>query len=154
MTAPVMTPQGFTTDSGLMAPPAATIPTAVQNDERSLRELVAKLADDGSRLLRQESELAKRELKDKADDVQEKVVQAAIGGAVVYAGVLAVMTAVILLLGLAIPYWLSALVVGIAVGAGGMMMLKSAKTKDVELKPERTVSNVRRDAYVMKEAAR
>ncbi len=123
-------------------------------EDRSMRELVAKLADDSSRLLRTETELAKREFKDKIDDVQEKVLHATIGGAVLYAGALGVLAGVILLLGLAIPYWLSALAVGALTAIAGVVMLKSAQKKEINLKPERTISNVRRDAYVMKEAAR
>jgi hypothetical protein len=134
-------------------PPSMESVEAQMND-RSLRELVAKLADDGSRLLRQEAELAKREFKEKVDDVQQKVVQATVGGAVLYAGALAVLAGLILLLGLVIPYWLSAIVVGAGSATTGALMLKKAKPESDELKPHQTIGSVRRSAFAMKEAAR
>src|SRR3954469_13675661 len=86
------------------------------HNDRSLGELFADLAHESSTLVRQEIELARAELSDKAASFARDVAFLAIGGAVLYAGLLAVLAALIIVLGSAgVPWWLSALLGGIIV---------------------------------------
>lgn len=126
------------------------------HEERPLRELVAKLQQDGSLLMQQEVALAKKEVQEKLGRVKKDVTAMAIGGAVLYAGVLTLLAAVVLLLAGFMPAWLSAFIVGaIVTGVGAAMSLKGKKDiADVDVTPEQSVRSVRTDLQVMKEAVR
>src|SRR5438309_8858318 len=88
-------------------------------EERSLGELFSQLATETTTLVRQEIQLAKIELGQKASQVGTRVGVIGLAGAVAYAGVLALVAALILFLGEHMPYWASALLVGaILVGVG------------------------------------
>ena len=81
--------------------------------EPSLGELVKQLAQDSAMLVRQEVALAKTEMSQKAAQVGKDVGFLAAGGALAYAGLLAILAGVIAVLGLVIPIWLAALLVGV-----------------------------------------
>src|SRR5689334_12723603 len=84
------------------------------NDERSLGDLFADLARDMGRLVSQEVALARTELTEKASRVGKDIGILAVGGLVAYAGLLAIIAAVIFLIATwGVPLWVSALVVGI-----------------------------------------
>ena len=68
-------------------------------EERSLGELFSELAGETATLVRKEVQLAKVELGQKAAQVGKEVAFIGLGGAVAYAGFLAVLAAVILLVG-------------------------------------------------------
>ena len=95
-------------------------------DDRSLGELFAELAQETSTLVRQEVNLAKTEMSEKASRAGRQVGVLAAGGAVAYAGLLAILAGVIVLLGQVIPMWLSALLVGIVVGVVGYLLVSRA----------------------------
>jgi hypothetical protein len=93
-------------------------------DERSLGELFADLTRELTTLVRQEATLAKTELGQKAASVGKDVGFMAAGGAIAYAGLLAICAAIILILGEAgLAWWASALLVGIVVGAIGAFLV-------------------------------
>jgi hypothetical protein len=80
-------------------------------DERPLGELFADLAREIGDLMRQELTLARTEMTQKATRVGRNIGTLAVGGAVVYAGFLALVAAAILVLAaIGVPWWLSALV--------------------------------------------
>jgi len=85
-------------------------------EEKSLGELFSELATETSTLVRQEVALAQTELSQKATRVGKNVGFLAVGGFVAYAAMLAVLAGIIMLLGLVIPVWLSAIIVGLVVG--------------------------------------
>src|SRR5437868_7760517 len=80
-----------------------------RKEERSIVELFSELANETTTLVRQEVQLAKIELSQKAAQVGKEVGFIGLGGAVGYAGFLAVLAALILVIGQFIPVWLSAL---------------------------------------------
>src|SRR5690606_22424330 len=92
-------------------------------DERSLGELFSDLSRQTSELVRQEVALAKTELSQTAGQVGRNVAFLAIGGAVAYAGLLAILAAIVILIAEVIPWWLSALLVGIVVAAIGYFLI-------------------------------
>lgn len=125
----------------------------IEHDKRDqpLGELLSGLYHDTSALLRLEVELAKAEMSQKASRVGKNVGFLAAGGAVAYAGLLAIIAGIIGVLGLLVPIWLSALIVGILVAAAGGLLVRSGlKTLQQEqLAPQRTIDTLKEDAQWM-----
>jgi len=117
-------------------------------DDRSLGELFADLAKDTSTLVRQEVALAKTEISDKISKAGKDVASMAVGGAVAYAGFLALVAALILLLGKVVDWWLSAAIVGVVVVLVGYMLIQRGREalKQEDLAPRRTVETIKEDA--------
>lgn len=123
-----------------------------QRDDRSLGELVGELARETRTLVRQEVALAKTELTQTATEVGKDVGFLAVGGAVAYAGFLAILAAIILALALVLPWWLAAAIVGVVVaGVGGALMSKGlAALKHTELAPRQTLDTLKGDVDAVK----
>ena len=121
-------------------------------EERSLGDLFSELAGETGTLVRQEIALAQVELTSKAVGVGKNVGFLAIGGAVGYAALLAILAAIIIGLANFIPLWLSALLVGTAVGVVAFMMISSAldSLKKTDLTPTQTVDSIKEDAQWLK----
>src|SRR5437870_5572019 len=94
--------------------------------DRSLGELFSELTSEIATLVRQEADLAKTEMSQKAARVGKDVGFLAAGGAVAYAGLLALIAGVILLLAqFGLAAWLAAMLVGLVVaGAGAFLVMK------------------------------
>lgn len=124
----------------------------LERDERSIGELFSELAAETGTLIRQEVALAQTELAAKASIVGRNVGYLAVGGAVGYAAVLALLAGVILALSNFIPAWLAATVVGSVVGIVAFLMISSALNalKNADLKPEETVESIKEDAQWLK----
>jgi len=124
------------------------------NEERSLGDLFGDLTRDMGVLVRQEVELAKTEMTQKASQAGKNIGSMAIGGAVAYAGFLAILAAVIIGLGsLGIPWWLSALVVGLVVAGVGYFLIQKGlgALKNESLAPRQTMETLKEDAQWAKE---
>jgi len=119
-----------------------------QREERSLGELFADLARETSTLVRQEVTLAKTEITQKASEVGRDGGKVGIGGAIAYAGLLAIVAALILGLGEFLPLWLSALIVGVVVAGIGYAVLQSGVSalKRANLTPHETIETLKEDA--------
>jgi hypothetical protein len=118
-------------------------------DDRSLGELFGDLTREMSTLVRQEAQLAKTEIGQKAARVGKDVGMLAAGGAVAYAGLLALVAAVIALLVQAgMTWWGSALLVGVIVAAiGGILVWKGLDAlKHEDLAPRETVESIKEGA--------
>ncbi|MEA2573773.1 MAG: hypothetical protein QOH93_1071 [Chloroflexia bacterium] len=129
----------------------------VNQDDRSLGELFADLAKESSVLVRQEVALAKAELGQKAGQVGKDVGFLAVGGLVLYAGLLAIIAAIIIVLGtVGVPWWLSALVVGIIVAGVGYFLVQRGLSalKRENLAPRQTIETLKEDADWAKEQVR
>ncbi len=125
-------------------------------EERPLGELVAQLSRDASTLVQQEIALAKAELSESAEKLKLGVVSAATGAFVLYAGILTLIAAAVLLLAQAVPSWLAALLVGGTVSViGSVLVGRGKKSLDrVELLPKKAMHSVEQDVDMMKEAVR
>jgi fatty acid desaturase len=126
-------------------------------DDRSLGELFADLARESSTLLRQEVQLAKTELSQKASALGRDVASVAIGGLVAYAGLLAIVAALIIGLAAAgLPWWVAALLVGlIVIGIGyGLIQRGLTALKRENFAPQRTIESLQEDARWAKEQVR
>jgi hypothetical protein len=117
-------------------------------DERSLGELFGDLTREITTLVRQEATLAKTEIGQKAARVGKDVGMLAAGGAVAYAGLLALIAAVIaLLVEAGMTWWGSALLVGVVVAAiGGFLVWRGLDAlKHEDLAPRETVETIKED---------
>lgn len=126
-------------------------------DDRSLGELFADLARESSTLLRQEVQLAKTELGQNASRLGRDAASIAVGGLIAYAGLLAILAAIIIGLAAAgLPWWVSALLVGlIVVGIGyGLIQRGLTALKHQDLAPRRTIETLQDDAQWAKEQVR
>ena len=118
-----------------------------RGDDRSLGELFSELSQETTTLIRQEVNLAKTEMSQKASRVGKDVGFMAAGGAVAYAGLLAILAGVIALLDLVIPLWLSALLVGLVVAAIGYFLVRKGldALKQEDLAPRQTIESLKED---------
>jgi uncharacterized membrane protein YqjE len=116
-------------------------------DDRSLGELFSELSRQTSTLIRQEVALAKVEMKQKGTEVGKDVGMMAAGGALAYAGLLALIATVIIVLAEFIPWWLSALIVSLVVlGVGGMLIQRGMSAlKQTSMAPEQTIETLKED---------
>lgn len=126
---------------------------AAHGDAPSIGDLFSRLAADGASLMRQEVRLAKIELGEKAAQAGTHVGLMALGGGVAHAGILAVVAAVILLIGQFIAMWLSALIVGIVVVAAGYALLRAQLTafRHFDPVPKATLATLKEDKDWIKE---
>jgi xanthine/uracil permease len=124
-----------------------------QEDNRSLGELFSELANETTMLVRQEIQLAKTEMTQKATQAGKDAGMIGAGGALAYAGLLALIAALIIGLGELIPLWLSALIVGLVVVGVGYMLIQRGLTalKQIDPKPQQTIQSLQEDKEWVKE---
>ena len=124
-----------------------------RSDDRSLGELFSELTRQMTTLVRQEVELARTETTAKVSRIVQNAALLAVGGAVIYAGVLALVAAAIFLVAtLGVPGWVSALIVGALLVIVGFLLVQrglSALRAD-DLAPRRTIETLKEDAELMR----
>jgi putative superfamily III holin-X len=123
-------------------------------DGKPLKELVRDLSCDSKVLMRQETELFKREMELRLQRIEREVAAIGSGGLIAYIGILALTSALILVLDTVMPGWSAALIVGCGYIVGGLTLLLMGrnKLKHETVKPERTIESVKRDARAFREA--
>jgi hypothetical protein len=116
-------------------------------DERSLGELFSELAQETSTLVRQEVDLAKTEMSDKASRAGKHVGVLAAGGALAYAGLLAILAGIIALLNDVMPLWVAALLVGVVVAVVGYVLVRRGldALKREDFTPRETIETLKED---------
>jgi len=121
-------------------------------EERSIGDLFTELAGETSTLVRQEIDLARVELTQKASEVGKNVAWLSVGGVVGLVGVLAVTAALILLLSKFMDPWIAAVLVGGAflIAAGVMVMSALKALKETDLAPRQTVETLKEDTQWLK----
>ncbi len=124
------------------------------SDERRMGAIVADVWDNADKLVGQHLQLALTELENRVDQVKTDLTIVALGGAVMYAGVLAGVAAIIIGLSYVLAPWLAALIVSlVALGVGYAMLQRKS-----ELSPQpgstQTVQSVKRTGHSLKEAVK
>jgi hypothetical protein len=127
-----------------------------QSDDRSIKELVQALSHDSVTLVRQESELFKKEMAQRVSKVERDVALFGSGGVVAYTGALTLTAAFVLALSNVMPAWLAAFLVGAVLLAAGVLVLFTGKKKlaNETMVPRETAQSVKRDFRAMREAVR
>jgi hypothetical protein len=121
-------------------------------EEPSLGELFGDLSRQITTLVRQELRLASTEVSRKASGLGRDVGVVAVGGLLAYAGLLAVIAAAIILLAQAIPWWASALAVGVIVSLGGYLLIRQglAALRRADLAPRAAIRSIQQDLAAAK----
>ena len=97
---------------------------AERKDERSLGELLSELSRETGQLVRKEVELATTEMTAKARRAGAAVAVAAAGGALVHAGLLVLLAAIVIgLTQIGMSPWLSALIVAVVTMIVGYLLI-------------------------------
>jgi hypothetical protein len=122
---------------------------ADRTDDRSLGELLAELSRETGVLVRKEVELATTEMTAKLKVAGAHAGTVAAGGALIHAGLLVLLAAIVIgLAELGVPAWLSALVVAMAVMLAGYVMVNQGLTKmrNTSFTPVQTMESLKENA--------
>ncbi len=121
--------------------------------ERSLGDIFSDLTQNFSELVREEVALAKTELSQNASKLAKDVVFLAVGGFIAYAGLLVLLAAAVLALAFLVPFWLSALIVGLVVVIIGYALIQKgiSDLRNGALMPTQTVESLKEDREWAKE---
>ena len=121
-------------------------------EEKSLGQLLKDLTAETTTLLKQEVELAKTEVGEKASRVGTSLGSVAVGGAILFAGALALLFAAVNALteilshvvSITVATWLSPLLLGRVLGAIGVSLVKKALAtlKQESVTPRRTTQSL------------
>lgn len=132
---------------------------AVQED-RSIGQLLKELRDETTTLLRQEVDLAKTEIGEKASRVGSNLGSLALGGAVAFLGALALLAAVVYgltsfldqFMSVGVAIWLAPLIVGIVLAAVGYSLVNKALAtlRQESLTPRRTTQTLQENKEWLK----
>lgn len=123
---------------------------AALHNQRDVGAIVAHVWENAEKLVRQELELGLAELDRRVDKLKVGLTTAAIGGAVLYAGILVLLAAAVLGLSNVMAPWLAALIVGGIVTAVGATLGQRGSHKAAEsAKPD---EHLDRTVRAMKEA--
>jgi hypothetical protein len=124
-----------------------------ERSEPSAGDLLAALARDTGILVRQEIQLASAEMTTKAKTAAVHVGLLGTGGALAHAGLLALIGGLILGLGVIIPMWLSALVIGAVMLCTGYGLVRHGLSalRRIDPIPEQAVATLKDDTSWVKE---
>lgn len=138
-----------TTPYGSSSPAAGT--SNGDRESQSAFGLLRRLTDELATLLRQELALATAEVTRSMRVLLTGAASLAVGGAVLYTGLLAMLAAAVLGLATVLHPWLAALVIGAAVTVIGIILVSiGIRSLDPStLKPSRTTESLRRDKDVI-----
>jgi hypothetical protein len=139
-----------------MTPAKEDTVTAKQLTDQSLSELVQRLSNQTSTLVRKEIQLAQQELQNKGKRAGLGVGLLGAGGLVALYAVGALIAAAVLGLATAVPPWLAALIVAVALFAiAGVLALLGKKQvqRAMPPKPETAIESVQSDIAEVKERA-
>lgn len=122
--------------------------------DRSIGDLFGDLSREMSTLFRQEVQLAKVEMTQKATETGKNVAFIAVGGFVAYAGLLALIATLVIILATAgLPWWAASLLVTVVVLAiGGVLVMQGLnRLKQSSLAPTQTMQTLKEDQQFIKD---
>jgi hypothetical protein len=134
-----------------MLSPSTSSGSSPDRENESTLGLLRRATDELLTLFRQEMALATAEVSRTVTVFLAAVTSIAAGALVAYAGFVVLLAAAVLGLAKVVPDWAAALIVGVVVLVIGAILIfagaKKARAK--ELKPQRTVDNLREDKDVL-----
>lgn len=130
-------------------------------DDRSIGQLLKELTHESSTLLKQEVNLAKTEMSEKASRLGTNLGHVAVGGAVAFLGAIALLLFAVYgltslldqFMPLGVAVWLAPLIIGaILAGVGYSMIKKALETlKRESVAPEKTTQSLQENKEWLKE---
>jgi hypothetical protein len=143
--------------SGDPYPSGSSSPRRADPSEASLAELVRRMSEDTSRLVRSEMKLAQAEMTAKAKNAGVGIGGFSAAGLLAFFAIGVLLAAAILGLSLVMPAWLAAVIVGVVLLVIAGIVALIARKKVAEANPpmpERTIATVKQDVDEIKERAR
>ncbi len=128
-----------------------------QKEDASTGELISRLSEQTSTLIRDEMRLAQAEMTAKAKHAGTGLGMFGAGGLLAFFGIAGLVTTAILALALVLPAWASALIVTVVLfiaAAVVSLMGKKQVEQAAPAAPERTIANVKQDVAEVKEHAK
>jgi hypothetical protein len=121
--------------------------------DNSLKQFVAHLIEEFRTLVAKEFDLAKTEILDKVSAMLKSGIALAVGGGLIFAGVLVLLAGAVAGLAKVVPLWLSAVLIGgfIALCGAIVAVAALANLKRIKMEPERTLASLREDKRRIKE---
>lgn len=129
-------------------------------EERSIGQLLKELRDETTTLLRQEVDLAKTEMSEKASRIGSNLGSLALGGSVAFLGALALLAAVVYgltsilnqFMSVGVAIWLAPLIVGAALAAIGYSLVQKALAtlRQESLTPRKTTETLQENKEWLK----
>jgi uncharacterized membrane protein len=122
-------------------------------DEKPLSVLFSELSRGLSNMFRQEVELAKAELSQKAKQAVRDAVYLIAGAILAFGGFLVLLGMAVAALATIMPVWLSALIVGVVACAAAYSLIQKgiSDLKKRSLKPEQTVETIKESGKWIKQ---
>lgn len=129
-------------------------PEAKPTSDASIGELMSQLSSQLSRLVRDEMQLAQKEIEQSAKRAGIGAGLFGAAGILALAGFASLIAAAIAAVALAVPVWAAALIVGAALfaAAGAAALLSKHQAEDVAPAAPLTVANVKQDIQKVKDA--
>jgi hypothetical protein len=132
-----------------------------RKEERSIGQLLKELTQESSTLLKQEVNLAKTEMSEKASRIGANLGEVAVGGAVALLGSIALLLAAVYgltsilnnFMNQEVAVWLAPLIVGGILAAVGYSLIKKALAtlKQESITPQRTTQSLQENKEWLKE---
>ena len=126
-------------------------------DDRSVAELTKELLRDVSELVRRELDLAKAELAEKVQQLGMGIGLAAVGAVLLLVALGALTATAIIALATTLPTWLAALIVTVVVAVAGAIVLRvgiRVLRRGAPPVPDQTVESVKEDIAWVKTRAK
>jgi uncharacterized membrane protein len=122
-------------------------------ESRSIGELLRDLANDSTRLVRDELTLAKTEAQEKVSQVGAAVAMMAVGAVLAIPALVLILQAVVTVLSNFMWDWVAMLLVGVVIALVGYLLVRKGQNdlSAGKLAPERTAANLRRDVRLVQE---
>jgi uncharacterized membrane protein YqjE len=124
--------------------------------DASTPELISRLSEQSSRLVRDELRLAQAELLEKAKSLGRGAGMFGAAGLVAFFGIATMLTTVILALALAVDAWLAALIVTVVLlGIAGVLIVVARRqvSRGLPATPQKSIESVKQDVETVKESA-
>ncbi len=120
--------------------------------EPGILELLGRLPDQASLLLRSQMALAKAEVSAKVKEVVKDSIMVAVGAFILYVALLAAVATAIIVIGIFIPLWISALIVTLAlfIGGGVLALVGINGFKKMKIKPTKTIETLKENIQWLK----
>jgi hypothetical protein len=132
-----------------------------RKEDRSIGQLLKELTQESSTLLKQEVNLAKTEMSEKASRIGANLGEVAVGGAVALLGAIALLLAAVYgltsilnnFMNQEVAVWLAPLIVGGILAAVGYSLIKKALAtlKQESITPQRTTQSLQENKEWLKE---
>jgi uncharacterized membrane protein YqjE len=129
-----------------------TPPQSSMLDERTLGDLFGDLSEKAGLLVRQEVQLAKVEMKEKAAEATKEVVLILVGAFLANAALLSLVAALIIGLSYFMEGWVAALLVGIVLAVAAALLVASGiqALKQMSALPQQSLTSLKEDKEWLK----